>query len=183
MVENDENEDRTRWMKAYSPTSTLPPAESIFFPESSYFKENPEDTSLPSPDEVRKEASFLDPSQRGSSMRRTPIIFPLKNLLVKYGHTISMAEGQCLWLLRDTLHGQVPVPEVYGWCRDGPEVFIYMQLIRGQTLESRWEWLNPNEKVSVCQQLRQMITALRTMTPHPRDHFIGMFFNYERVST
>jgi hypothetical protein len=60
--------------------------------------------------------------------------FPMK-LLVNWGREITIAEGQRLWAMRKTLGEQVPGPEVYGWCRDGEDVFIYQKLIEGQTLE------------------------------------------------
>jgi aminoglycoside phosphotransferase (APT) family kinase protein len=55
----------------------------------------------------------------------------------------------------------VPVPEVFGWCQDGNEVFIYMQMVRGATLEERWEALTREERVDICEQLRPMVGALR----------------------
>ena len=55
----------------------------------------------------------------------------------------------------------VPVPEVYGWRVDGRDVFIYMQLIRGDRLKDRWESLTITEKATICDELRDITTALR----------------------
>ena len=68
-------------------------------------------------------------------------------LIVKFGFEVSIAEGQCLWALRRLLRDHVPVPEVYGWRQDGEQVFIYMELVAGVTLEERWESLSSEERV------------------------------------
>jgi hypothetical protein len=65
-------------------------------------------------------------------------------------------EGQCLWALRRTLP-ELPIPEVYGWTHDGDQVFIYMELVQGATLEQRWESLDLAEREGVCGQLRGML--------------------------
>ena len=80
-------------------------------------------------------------------------------LLVKYGKHITNAEAQCLWAIKHHLP-EVPVLDVYGWCRDGKDMFIYMEFILGVTLEERWNSLNEEEKHSVSEQLRQMVQAL-----------------------
>lgn len=74
----------------------------------------------------------------GQKIRPRPVIMEHLNLLVKFGPRVTIAEAQCLWLIRMTLGDRVPVPEVYGWRVDGNEVFIYMQLVQGVMLKDRW---------------------------------------------
>lgn len=62
----------------------------------------------------------------------------------------------------------MPIPEVYGWCHDKGEVFIFVELVRGVTLESRLHSLGKDDKISVCKQLRGMLVALRQLEQDPR---------------
>jgi len=141
----------------------LPSGASVVFKESTFFLRNGPESSLPLPAEVR-----------ARQRRRGPVRFESLNLLVKYGKDITIAEGQCLWALRRLLSTQVPVPEVYGWCEDNGEVFIYMELMKGITLEQRWESLAKKEREIVCDQLRDMLLELRTLQQDSREgHFLG----------
>jgi hypothetical protein len=142
----------------------LPSGSSVVFKESMYFLQNGPESSLPLPTEVRAHQS---PGQYG------PVQFESLNLLVKYGKDITIAEGQCLWALRRFLPSQVPVPEVYGWHEDNDEVFIYMELVKGVTLEKRWESLLEQERKIVCDQLRAMVLALRNLQQDSKDQFLG----------
>lgn len=101
------------------------------------------------------------------------MVFSEHNLLVKYGSITSIAEGQCLWMIRTYLGDKIPVPEVYGWCQDGEEVFIYMQLIQGSTLEQRWDRLCETERFNLCDQLRNMVAALREIKQGPGESYVG----------
>lgn len=91
---------------------------------------------FPSPAEVR--AHPLLRKTVGSCTTKSDSL----NLVVKYGEDITASEAHCLRALRRLLSNDVPVPEVYGCCEDGGEVFIYMELITGVTLESQWESLS-----------------------------------------
>ena len=149
----------------------LPSAESAFFQDSSFFDKDGGD-SLPSPTEVRKramESKFYLPN------RPVPVHFPELALVVKFGTEITGAEGQCLWAIRRLLPS-VPVPEVYGWCRDGNQVFIYMQLVQGETLEKRWDGLSVEEKGAVSLQLREIIGCLGRFEQPSDGRFIGTAF-------
>jgi len=100
-------------------------------------------------------------------------VFPSLNLLIKYGWEITIAEGQCLWAIRHLLRDLVPVPEVYGWCQDGKDTFIYMELIQGATLEEWWPDMATRERQDICEQLRKMVDSLRTLRQPAHDRFIG----------
>ncbi len=148
----------------------LPSGSSVVFKESAYFSRNGPGCSLPSPADVRANQR---PGYLGDSL---PVRFEALNLLVKYGKDITIADGQCLWAIRRLLPYQVPIPEVYGWCQEGGEVFIYMELVQGVTLENRWESLSKQEKVKVCEQLRVILSALRKLRQDPKDQFLGECF-------
>lgn len=76
-------------------------------------------------------------------------------------------------MIKRVLGVEVPVPEVYGWRVDGEDTFIYMELVRGETVMDQWHSLNDADKTTVCDQLLQMITSLRQVEQDPDDLFIG----------
>jgi hypothetical protein len=156
---------------------TLPRGSSFEFEESAYFSQNGRGCSLPSPAEVRRNQC---PGLQSTSQ---PVRFEALNLLVKYGPEITIAEGQCLWAIRRLFPYQVSVPEVYGWCEEGGEVFIYMELVQGITLEDRWELLSKQERINVCEQLRAILLELRSLRQDPKDHFLGEYLFPFRIST
>lgn len=149
----------------------VPSDVSIIFKDSSFFKQG-NDPSLPSPAQVR--AIALERDGTLDFLRPRPVRFPSLNLLVKYGNEIKISEGQCLWALRRLLP-EVPVPEVYGWCEDGRQVFIYMELIQGDTLEDRWEELVEEDRMQICKQLKLMIGSLNRLEQDPLDNYVGVY--------
>ena len=52
-----------------------------------------------------------------------------------------------------------------------------MELIKGKTLEDRWESLLKDERISVCQQLQNMLLELRKLQQDPEDQFLGKSLN------
>ena len=152
--------------------STLPSDEHKIFRDSSFSIREGGPHTLPSPAQVRAAADAQE-NNKVPFRQSIAVHFPSLSLTVKYGNTITIAEGQCLWAIRHLLHNTVPVPEVYGWCRDGNDVFIYMELIHGDTLTKRWDGLNAEDKLEVCQQLRGILEDLRRLEQDPDDKFIG----------
>src|SRR6266536_1017975 len=137
------------------------------FLESSFFKANGPRRCLPTPAEVRA----LSGTDQGRPQPH-PVKFEHLNLVVKFGPHVAVAEAQCLWVIKRLLCDEVPVPEVYGWRVDGRDVFIYMQFVRGETLNDQWDCLSIAEKTTVCDHLRQIMTSLRQVEQDPNDSFI-----------
>ena len=152
------------------------PRQEMDFLDSSFFQKQPSQP-LPTPAEVRA----LSRTLAVPYSHRRPVKFDHLNLLVKRGPRVTIAEAQCLWIVRKILGDKVPVPEVYGWRVDGPDVFIYMQLVPGVTLKERWESLSAVEKNGVCEQLCEMVTSLRQLKQEPSDQFIGMLYKNSLV--
>ncbi|KAF4993412.1 hypothetical protein FGRMN_6499 [Fusarium graminum] len=153
--------------------NALPSGPTVAFRESSFFSQNNPDVVLPSPREVLAKSESQEPNFHHRSYHR-PVIFESLGLVVKFGKepSVSIAEGQCLWALRRCLPS-VPVPEIYGWTEEDDQIFLYIQLLQGATLEKRWETLCDDERVSVCGQLRDMISDLRQLKQEPEDQFLG----------
>lgn len=149
----------------YLRPSSLPSADNITFFDTSFFANGHK--RLPTPAEVRLAAG---PQTKMS--RPVPVSFPSMNLIVKYGLTISTAEGQCLLAIRH-LCPNVPVPEVYGWCQDEGETFIYIEKVEAATLEQEWPNLDTEERYEICTQLRCIIDELRQLQQDPSNLFIG----------
>jgi hypothetical protein len=152
----------------------------VEFRESSFFKKPNAPLSLPTPTEVREVASHSENPRAKLVTRPPPVTFPNLGLLVKYGTEVTLADGQCLLFIRNTLSEVVPVPEVYGWCKDDDQVFIYMELVDGMTLEKSWDTMTEGEKTSVGQQLHDMVDALRGLKQDSWPPFIGKF-NFVRL--
>jgi hypothetical protein len=137
------------------------------FCSSSFFTQH--NQQLPTPAAVKKEAE-----SRPSQSQRSPVLFPQLGLLVKFGRQVSIMEAQNLVAIRTSLGPLVPVPEVYGWRVVENEVFIYMELVQGDTLHTRWPSLALQEKSDICEQLRGILTALRNVKQPLADQFIGV---------
>lgn len=121
-------------------------------------------TNLPSPEEVRAQAKAQHLagvcsddrktfSMVGPHVRPPPVIFKDQGLFVKWGSAVRLSEGQSLYAIGQLLKDHVPVPEIYGWRKDGDETFIYMEYLHAQTLEQVWDTLEPHDRVSVCYEL------------------------------
>lgn len=83
-------------------------------------------------------------------------------------------------MVKKALPNKVPVPEVYGWKVEGNIVLIYMELIRGESLHNRWDSLSNIDKVSICNDLREIVASLRQVEQDPTTTpFIGMCIGIE----
>ena len=67
------------------------------------------------------------------------------------------------------------MPEVYGWDSDGRHVFIYMELIHGDTLFERYDSLSSDDKRAICQDLRTIMSQLRAIRQSLSNQVIGTF--------
>lgn len=52
-----------------------------------------------------------------------------------------------------------------------------MELIPGVTLKKRWDFLSRIEKVSICEQLKTMITEFHYLRQEPSEQYIGKYYN------
>lgn len=157
-------------------SKSLPSAGSATFTDSSFFSRNGPDAQLPSPADVRARSA----TQPKWTRRYQPARFEELGLVVKFGGAprVTVAEGQCLWALRHALPN-FPVPEVYGWTHDDGEVFIFMELVQGVTLEDRWDALDRTERTGICTQLASLLAVLRSLRHAPDDGFFLGHVNRE----
>lgn len=129
------------------------------FLDSTFFKTPGQ--RLPTPAQVRALSTDIC-----TSAQPKPIIFRNPNIFVKFGRYVTVAEAQCLWMVQRAFQGTVPVPELFGWrVDDEGYVFIYIQLIEGQTLLGRWDDLHSADKEVMCNQLYEIIRSLRQLSP------------------
>jgi hypothetical protein len=137
------------------------------FVESSFFK--PPDRKLPTPAHVKS----LDTTKQGI------VMFPGMDLVVKFGPRVTVEEAVTMWAITKLFNDQIPVPELFGWRSFQNEIFIYMELIQGVTMKQRWSdpGLSDPDRLSLCKQLRQMISSLRQLQHESGDMFIGMSRN------
>ncbi|KAF1828170.1 kinase-like protein [Decorospora gaudefroyi] len=123
------------------------------FKDTSWFLAN---SRLPTPREVRAATTLRSENPCIAST----VAFPQQNLFVKYGPRVKSSEGQCMRLVKYYLASSVPVPEVYGWDKDGDDVFLYMQLISGVPLDELWSHIGPEQKSLLCEDIRRIVENL-----------------------
>lgn len=139
---------------------------------------------LPPPKEVQARAKTqhlagVNPDRRkvysmsAPYVRLSPVLFKEMGLFVKWGSTVQISEAQCLYAVRRFLKGDVPVPEVYGWRTDRNEKYIYMEYVKGKTLEQVWGIMGHDDKTSICHELRTVHRRLRQFEQDPEGTYIG----------
>jgi hypothetical protein len=142
--------------------------EHMDFHDTSFFQSNgPSLPQLPTPEIILQQHPDLSDGI---------VKFEHLNLVVKVGYSdyLRLEEAQTMRALRQAFpDNEVPVPEVFGWRTSGDQVFIYMSLIHGKTLREAWPSLTDVDKKSICDELRQIVFALRRITQGSSDRFIG----------
>jgi aminoglycoside phosphotransferase (APT) family kinase protein len=88
-------------------------------------------------------------------------------LFVKWGSEMRITEGQSLYAIRHYFKNAVPVPEIYGWCTDGDEVFLYMEAISGRTLEQTWSEMEVNDCLRIRRELRTISILYASLSKTP----------------
>lgn len=146
----------------------------IIYPQSSFFRED-RAAALPLPTEIRALNEVSDDFRAKSLDSPTPVKFPSLGLIVKYGTDVTAAEIEAQVMMYERLQGQVPVPEVYGWAKDGDQMFLYMVLIEGDTLQTRFHALNETERQAICKELRLMVNAWRTWKQNKECQYVGEY--------
>ncbi|PKY05734.1 hypothetical protein P168DRAFT_130015 [Aspergillus campestris IBT 28561] len=146
-------------------------------PNSTFFKHHQAST-LPSPAKVRSTNKATNNPHSTSFNRPPPVKFPSLGLIVKYGADVTVTEARTQQLVYERLSGVVPVPEVFGWTEDGEQVFIYMALVEGETLEKRWGVLNEEEREAICKELNGMVKAWRSLEYPDQGLYVGSLNNH-----
>ncbi|KAJ6444875.1 multidrug and toxin extrusion protein [Purpureocillium lavendulum] len=129
--------------------------------------------TLPSPAEIRALNQLLDKTHGANYRRPPPVRIPPQGLFVKYGADVTVIEAITQTWVRDQLRGIVTVPEVFGWTQDGGQTFIYMSLIEGAPLHHVWGRLSDGDRRDVCGEVRQAVTAWRSLEQGRHDHYVG----------
>ncbi|KKK14603.1 hypothetical protein ARAM_006402 [Aspergillus rambellii] len=122
------------------------------FPESSFFKER-RAAALPTPAEIRAI------NEKSGSLDATNFNRPALSLYRLWDYWLS----------------QVPTPEIFGWTEDGRQIFIYMSLIEGESLQERWSGMSEGEKRAVCEELKNIVKMWRSLKQGKQDYYIGSF--------
>jgi hypothetical protein len=143
----------------------------VTFKDSSFFKRH---TTLPTIADVHRVALEQTAGHAINISVPPPVRFAALGVIVKYGPHVAIAEGKCLREIRRNFGDQVPVPEVYGWRRDGGQVFIFMELIPAPTMDECWASLSLNDKSDVSVHLRTILSSLRGWRQNASSTLLGM---------
>jgi hypothetical protein len=123
---------------------------------------------LPSAAEVRSLNEATGHYRAKDEDYPVPLILPSMGLVVKYGTNVTLAELEGQLLVYEQLQGVVPVPEVFAWTEDGGQGFLYMDLVDGDTLQSRFRRMSVAEREVICAELKTMVNAWRGLSqPEP----------------
>ncbi|KAK2591451.1 hypothetical protein QQS21_010860 [Conoideocrella luteorostrata] len=140
------------------------------FYDTSFFRSNSSSSQLP---QLPSPASILQQyAHQGASV----VKYAYLSLAVKFGDAcyLRIEEAQTMRALRQVfVHGEVPVPEVFGWKRYGDQNFIYVSLIAGLTLREAWPLLDDKDKARICDDLSCINQSLRRLKQIPSHPFIG----------
>lgn len=103
---------------------------------------------------------------------RRVVLLP-EGVVMKTGQSLRLQEADAL---RVALKAQLPVPRVYdvGEMKDSKSrdtKYIRMDYIKGQTLQELWPSMKATEKQDIANQLRDIISAMRSLEPPP--NYIG----------
>ncbi|KAK2049291.1 kinase-like protein [Colletotrichum somersetense] len=142
------------------------------FPEASFFKQK-RASALPTPAEVRARNEEVGRFRAARFNRPPAVKFPSLGLVVKYGSGVTIVEAQSQLMVHERLRGTVPVPEIFALAEDDGQLFMYMSLIEGVTLQERWCDLNEDERRMICEELKEMLRALRALEQVSHDRFVG----------
>lgn len=153
---------------------SLPSEPTVAFKDSSFFSRNPTHNLLPSLSEVIERSVAQNDPKDHQKPRPTPVYFESLGVMVKFSRydMINISEGQCLWALGRLLP-EVPVPEIYGWSTEGGYVLLYMEIVKGVTVEKRWPSMTKEEKKGFWSTLKSLVLKLRTLSQDPEDCFLG----------
>lgn len=161
--------------------SDIPNESDIEFRDTDYFKSW---KALPTPSEVRAQALYQHKAGIVTDSRRTyfpegphsdppPVLFRERNLWVKWGLGVRLSEAQSLYIVRKFLPDGFPAPEIYGWRKDGEDVFLYCELLQGQTLQQKWYTMGEDARISVTCELRVAVENLRRLQQDSQEQFVG----------
>ncbi|OBS23315.1 hypothetical protein FPOA_03864 [Fusarium poae] len=144
----------------------------VQFSQSGFFRDA-RAPALPLPEEVRSLNEASGDLRARYDDHPTPLIIRSLGLVVKYGTEVTAAELEAQRFVHEQLQGQVPVPEVFAWAEDAGQGFIYMDLIEGDTLQSRFKNMDLTERDDVCAELRSMVNAWRGLTQDDPEPYVG----------
>lgn len=156
--------------------ANIPSDPTVFFEDSSFFRKfGTRCISLPNLSEVLAKSMEQNSQEAHRRPNPPPVFFESIRLAVKFGRdgTVSICEGQNMWAIRRLLP-RVPVPEIYGWSTEDGYVLLYMEMIKGPTVETCWPTMIDDERQGFWRSLQTKISELRTLTQESPDPFLGL---------
>ena len=117
---------------------------------------------LPTKQEIHDSATILKGTETWATQK---VVVVGQHFLVKYGSRTSQIEGDNLLFIEQNL--RIPAPRLYAmWQELDGVMYIVMEFISGDTLESLWPNLTESNKTTIMKKLRSVFEQIRSL-PSP----------------
>lgn len=161
-------------MKTEVSVDDIPHEDIVVLESSSFFQKNPKGTKFPTTQEIRSAHEESMHGKHALNPQAPHVVrYPSLGLCVKYSQRVRLNEARALCLVNRYLGRSFSTPEIYGWCKDGEDTFLYMELLEGEPLDEVWESLLEADRQEVCKELREAVSMLGTLRQAKGQIFIG----------
>jgi aminoglycoside phosphotransferase len=83
------------------------------------------------------------------------------DLCIKFGDAVTLSEANTLQFIAK--HTSIPIPKVHHAFTHHGKSYILMERVRGETIATRWPTLSEASKLSIFNQLKEIIKELRSV--------------------
>lgn len=132
-----------------------------------YFRDPKElPAPLPSVQEILASQNILKGAEAWADRK---VVGVGEHFIVKYSHSNDQTEGENLLFIEQNL--RIPAPRLYAmWKEPDGNLYLVMEYLQGDTLESLWQDLKASEKDLVLRKLRAIFHEIRCL---PSPGFLG----------
>lgn len=91
--------------------------------------------------------------------------------IVKYGTSVNLSEAHTMiFIYKNT---KIPVPKILDFYKYEDKNYIFMEYIKGETLDKKWKNMDQNYRLKILLELKDYIDQLRNIT----NSYIGSINN------
>ncbi|RGP76813.1 phosphotransferase enzyme family [Fusarium longipes] len=126
-----------------------------------YFSTAQLPSPLPTTEEIHNAQDKLSPRRQHWE---TSGVCSVRDYVIKYGQYVGENEGNALLFLKGN---NIAIPHLYAMYREASSghLFLIMERLAGNKLESLWPSLSPQQKSIITWQLRSIYAQIRSLEP------------------